>query len=131
MDDAIKAAWKDKLMSGDFPQGQGWLRSWNPSTEKWAYCCLGVACEISGLGKWVEFTSEDGVLVSSYLGADQYLPAEVAEWMGLENHHDEGTPQAVFADMNDCDKSFEIIANNVDAVLDGTYDDSSDDDDTY
>lgn len=77
MDDAIKAAWKDKLMSGDFPQGQGWLRSWNPDMERWEYCCLGVACEISGLGEWVAFTSNSGVLVSSYFGESQYLPHDV------------------------------------------------------
>lgn len=39
---------KQALLSGKYKQGTGCLRS-----NKDEYCCLGVACDISGLGKWV------------------------------------------------------------------------------
>ena len=45
------------LRSGRYEQTMGTLRR-NPPTE--SYCCLGVACEISGLGMWINGTYRIG-----------------------------------------------------------------------
>ena len=39
--------WVSELRSGKYPQTSGQLRD-----SEGAYCCLGVACEISNLGEW-------------------------------------------------------------------------------
>ena len=65
--------WVAALRSGDYKQGRGDLHI--PDDR---YCCLGVACEISGLGKWREYSYViDGM---DYVGD---LPVPVAEWLGL------------------------------------------------
>ena len=38
--------WVEALRSGDFPQTTSTL------ADSDGYCCLGVACDISGLGRW-------------------------------------------------------------------------------
>ena len=38
--------WVDALRSGKYQQARGALKTGD------AYCCLGVACDISGLGTW-------------------------------------------------------------------------------
>jgi hypothetical protein len=47
---ARKAAWLYALRSGDYLQGQGQLKI--ETEEGPRYCCLGVACEVSGVGQW-------------------------------------------------------------------------------
>lgn len=47
-----RAKWIRALCSGRYKQTQSNLRWIDMSGEK--YCCLGVACQISGLGKWDE-----------------------------------------------------------------------------
>ena len=54
--------WANALLSGKYYQGKGQLK-----TKSGAYCCLGVACEVSG--KW--FDGEWGL-----------EPAEVTMWYG-------------------------------------------------
>lgn len=67
--------WLRALESGKFRRAVGVLA--NPTkTGKMRYCCLGVACEVSGLGKW-----EDGI----YLGNDVVLPVGVQDWLGAKN----------------------------------------------
>jgi hypothetical protein len=53
MNEEIKERWKIELCSGKYPQGDGYLRQWNIDTQQCEYCCLGVLCEMSGLGEWV------------------------------------------------------------------------------
>ena len=38
--------WLQALESGEYKQARGSLRKGN------AFCCLGVACDVSGMGKW-------------------------------------------------------------------------------
>jgi hypothetical protein len=44
---AFKKKWLKALRSGDYQQGEAYLKnkSWDEATE---YCCLGVACEVAG-----------------------------------------------------------------------------------
>ena len=46
MDPAFKAKWLEALRSGRYRQGQGHLHIADD------FCCLGVACDISGHGEW-------------------------------------------------------------------------------
>jgi hypothetical protein len=47
VDKELKAKWLSALRSGEYKQGRQRLR-----THDGAMCCLGVLCEISGIGKW-------------------------------------------------------------------------------
>lgn len=47
MNAELKAKWLAALRSGEYVQGEGRLRG-----EGNSYCCLGVLCDISGLGDW-------------------------------------------------------------------------------
>lgn len=64
------------LRSGRYSQTQKTLR------EGDAFCCLGVACDISGVGSWDE---HDVYLVDS-ARATHLLPIEVSEYFGLETN---------------------------------------------
>lgn len=78
------------LRSGEYEQGRNSLRTRGDS-----YCCLGVACDISGLGKWekresalsFDFTDWEYVIRDSngekVASDSSTLPAPVAQWLGM------------------------------------------------
>lgn len=77
------------LESGKYHQGNEKLR---PSQRK--YCCLGVACDISGLGKWDDKGLEGGYFYVINSDdpleaemADYYLPEAVQEWLGVTDNN--------------------------------------------
>lgn len=115
----IKAAWKTNLRSGEFAQGSGQLRSWDSTKKVWTYCCLGILCEMSGLGEWEVREAADGSRYSTYLGSKHYLPDEVAEWAGIApvNSAEEGVQQRI-GTMNDSGATFLNIADALDATHD-------------
>lgn len=47
------------------------------------YCCLGVACDISGIAKWEK--SPHYPKTSSYLNRDGSLPRAVQKWLGIND----------------------------------------------
>jgi|688.fasta_scaffold08051_1 hypothetical protein len=47
MNGELKAKWLEALRSGWYKQGQGRLRDENNQ-----FCCLGVLCDVGGLGTW-------------------------------------------------------------------------------
>lgn len=49
--------WVDALRSGKYPMGYGRLAPRDDEGNE-SYCCLGVACEVAGLRKWVNVDSE-------------------------------------------------------------------------
>src|SRR5688572_22889210 len=72
--------WVEALRSGKYEQARQRLRVEN------SMCCLGVACDISGLGHWHPAGDEDGVIVDYITLRDQRrndLPQEVQDWLGL------------------------------------------------
>lgn len=69
-------AWCEKLRSGDIPQATLALK-----TEK-GMCCLGVACDISGLGTWGDRPNSMGWF--DFEGATKYLPDNVMDHLGLK-----------------------------------------------
>jgi len=81
---AHRKQWVDALRSGKYKQGTGRLRDGD------MYCCLGIACDISGLGEWIEDWSKDGNNFDhafSYFVDDVampgLLPNSVQDWLGV------------------------------------------------
>ena len=75
--------WIEALESGDYTQARGYLRNGN------SYCCLGVACDISGMGKWLKVNDEEGHNYYVYQMDEvnhesSILPKEVADWLGID-----------------------------------------------
>jgi hypothetical protein len=103
--------WVDALRSRKYQQAQGHLRNGD------SFCCLGVACDISGIGTWTEY----GYTINHY-GNNNLLPKEVRNWLGLKDNaggHDIGTPQAThLAWENDHGTTFEQIADVIEANAD-------------
>lgn len=84
------------LRSGDYKQGRTVLRSaavdedGKPNKEGGKHCCLGVACDISGLGEWRTTSDEDDegdtTMVYQVTKHDReaaILPLAVAEYFGF------------------------------------------------
>lgn len=74
--------WVDALRSGEYSQTTGTLRSsgyYDPKSGP-AYCCLGVACDVSGLGEWSTEMDHDG----EYLSNGGFLPSLVVNHFGLD-----------------------------------------------
>lgn len=91
--------WLEALESGKYEQTIGALR------DSKGFCCLGVACDISGLGDWV--------VDKLYLGNSGLLPDEVQEYFSLRDNEGEPRDPRKFTPltaMNDKGKSFKEIA---------------------
>jgi hypothetical protein len=98
--------WVDALRSGKYQQAQGHLRNGD------SFCCLGVACDISGIGTW----TESGYSINHY-GSYKLLPKEVRNWLGLKDIS--GSYGAThLAWENDQGKTFEQIADLIEANAD-------------
>ena len=79
--------WFEGLRSGKYKQTAGYLSTKNEK-GKWAYCCLGVACEIAmenGVELEVMEQNVDGVMVKFYNGEEAHLPDAVQTWLGFDN----------------------------------------------
>jgi hypothetical protein len=116
----------EALESGRYLQAGLGLRAGN------GYCCLGVGCDISGLGHWevweeceIGIGSELPVFayVIDELAESFYLPADVREWLGVSksqimlNKSDDPQAGLTAAKLNDTGVEFMEIA----AVLREVY----------
>lgn len=99
------------LRSGEYRQGMGMLR-----TKDNEFCCLGVACDLyakeNGLD-WQEIA--DGSW--KFNGYRNYLPSEVASWLGIDRWGDFNQETAL-SSMNDAGATFEEIADIIDIIDD-------------
>ena len=109
--------WVAALRSGKYPQTKGYLH------DLAGYCCLGVACEISGLGEW----GDDGTYLTPDSSDDRSLPTGVAHWLGLNpdagsegSFLDDGH-QTCLSGENDSGKSFAEIADIIEAHADELF----------
>lgn len=115
--------WVKALRSGQYKQGRGYLRSYRDQ-----YCCLGVACDLSGCGKWSYTPDRDLFLYQDHTSApqDRIPPVEVLEYFGItgDGRLIEGeTPYVVFWELNDlANLTFDQIADYIEWT-DGGYDD--------
>lgn len=121
MNPEVKRLWLEALRSGDYKQGAQRLR-WSEST----YCCLGVLCEISGVGEWK--TDKAGTLRYSTRtdepGNVSTTPDEVSWWAGLPFFGEDSStgflrdnPQQQLAKMNDELPGFDVIADWIEENL--------------
>ncbi len=76
--------WIDALRSGKYTQGRNRLKNNDNS-----FCCLGVACDISGLGEWkfIDLDTSPG-----FVSGDEELtatpPSSVWEQLGLPRQYE-------------------------------------------
>lgn len=108
MNKDVMTKWVAALRSGKYKQGQKALCT---TTNK--YCCLGVLCDISGLGKFGLNDTYPNLKV--YLGQASAVPKPVQAWAGLQSSAGY-FPKRVqrktcLRRMNDDGFSFEEIAN--------------------
>lgn len=112
--------WVEALRSGEFTQTQNYLFDGN------GYCCLGVACVLhareTGNEGFIlteaEFEDENTYM---YLGANELLPDEVREWLGLatENGKYDGSDLTTDNDSNDA--TFDDIAGIIECEPEGLF----------
>lgn len=83
MDERIKEEWIRRLESGNYKQGEGYLKRRGSDGEV-RYCCLGVLMEMA---------AEEGVITSVEDGGRWYfdsdgvgLTRKVMEWAGIEGN---------------------------------------------
>lgn len=98
----------EALQSGRYEQGFSRLR-----TRYDQYCCLGVACDISGLGEWV--LESDGWYYKVGDNADYaVMPKAVADWLGTTDGGEFFQPDRLIGSLagkNDNGATFEQIAS--------------------
>lgn len=96
---SVKAQWVKDLRSGEYEQGQSYLRRDNG--EKDRFCCLGVLAEQAvkagaipapelhdGLYYYLDDKFDKGKVTGEEFGQACSLPRKVAEWAGVP--HEEG-----------------------------------------
>ena len=107
IDPEFKAKWLEALRSGRYPQTRDRLRG------KFGFCCLGVACDISGKGTWKASLSGQQVFVSPYGSSKTCIPYHLREESGLT-----GTEHKSLANLNDRRKAtFANIADWIERNL--------------
>jgi hypothetical protein len=111
MNSEIKTKWLAALRSGKYKQGRSMLLD----TVDRSYCCLGVLCEVSGLGSW----SGGTYAMDPAFGKASYIPFDIADLLGLESD-----PRVPFqanrlglAQLNDRGLTFLQIADLIEAHL--------------
>ena len=101
------------LRSGKYRQTQNSLRSGG------SFCCLGVACDISGLGEW-----HIKEYLYIYLKKTERLPKEVMKYYGFKNivgaFFRDGHKDSLMG-LNDIGVSFEKIASIIEREPEGMF----------
>ena len=115
--------WVKALRSGDYQQAQGTLRKGD------SFCCLGVACDISGVDEWRKVETNDGTFYYEYLvGNWQSLAVEIADYYGMRDGFggfwiDPGNKISSLSTLNDRGLSFDEIANIIEKEPEGLFTD--------
>lgn len=80
---ANRRTWLAALRSGNLQQATGTLaRRPGPDSEAWGYCCLGVACEVLGIEKRIDYTTISyGIDEAGW--SDSHLPAAAMHRLGF------------------------------------------------
>lgn len=123
MDQEVKAKWVAALRSGDYIQGQGFLKTTDEHGAK--HCCLGVLCDLAVLEGVTTAHEVEGDAHRTTIyarGYDCFPPREVWEWAGLGNDNPEvdipgQEEKRSLVDLNDSGKSFSEIADRIEGSL--------------
>lgn len=105
---AHRKIWVDALRSGKYNQTTGYLQ------DARGFCCLGVACDISGLGEWTETLNCMGKPIKAYNNFKADLPQIVTTWLGLKDSFGQYSATSLSTD-NDTGKSFLEIADTIES----------------
>lgn len=92
-----KRLWLEALRSGEYKQGQYYMR--NGGT----YCCLGVLQEVA---------QKAGVVFTPDWGSTSFIPSPVGKWIGIDFQKGED-----LAAMNDSGESFNQIADYIEREI--------------
>lgn len=108
---AHRAKWVEALRSGRYRQGAGYLN------RDGAMCCLGVACDLSGVGEWKPADKISVFVVGGERDGRSLPPTVVLRFMGLHDQFGSFGTEHVesLADMNDSGKSFAEIADIIES----------------
>jgi hypothetical protein len=106
MNPQIKQKWVSALRSGEYQQGQLYLRTNS------GFCCLGVLCDLYGKENNVEWNlvEDEDSNYYRFQGNAASLPFSIVEWSGIE-----GTNPAIgfipLSVLNDRGSTFNEIAD--------------------
>ena len=109
MDEELLNKWLKALRSGEYTQARNALSQTYPDGTS-SYCCLGVLCDISGLGEWIDDGCNDPDMVykvKNRLYEGEYIPSE----LGLDH-----SLCTTLARKNDTGADFEEIADYIEDV---------------
>ena len=114
MESKMKKKWIKALRSGDYDQTDQKMVSHDDK-----FCCLGVLCNISGAGEWIEpgnlfnidwlYLVEINGVKHSHFG---HVPDKYADSIGLSE-----SDQVMLANMNDDGDPFSKIADYIEEYL--------------
>lgn len=110
----IKNRWVSALRSGEYSQGQSYLK-----TPKGDFCCLGVLCDMflkDHNREWVEDSRGEPYFKTETCSEYHHLPREVYEWAGISSFSPTvKTPEGEIelVTLNDEGVSFNEIANYI------------------
>lgn len=114
----------DALRSGDYQQTTGTLR------DDTGHCCLGVGCDISGLGTWKEQPERGAYAYETAVDTDSgLLPADVRTWLGFRSVDGrfkspvpiEGQTHSSLSGRNDAGLTFAEIADIIESEPEGLF----------
>ena len=111
--------WIEALRSGEYKQTSAAL------VDPYGYCCLGVACNISGLGHWEQregnhFQHYKCVTNNDYVDyAYGDLPLKVMHWLGLDSLVGDYEDSDLITNNDVDDLSFEQIADIIEEEPEG------------
>lgn len=121
MNPEVKAKWVAALRSGKYQQASGTLN------DEGRFCCLGVLCEISGLGAWGEHNGDGLIPYETSKDKETDLaPHSVCDWAGFQEGSNPQlrVPTVVIEEEreglhehNDAGKTFAEIADAIEEQL--------------
>jgi hypothetical protein len=86
------------------------------------FCCLGLACLISGLGRYLRHEDSFGFFIDKGLAGVTYLPEEVSDYFGFSNHcgtFKRNGELTNLASLNDDGFTFEQLADIIESEPEG------------
>lgn len=105
----VAEKWVEALRSGKYKQTRSQLRDLS------GYCCLGVLCDISGLGNFIPSPDGSGY---DFLGSLGILPGAVVSYSGIKTVNGELEGYRNLAFVNDNRGSFDQIADIIEKYWD-------------
>lgn len=124
----FKTKFLKALRSGNYEQGSGFLKIKNDKTDKFEYCCLGVACHIAGVtglnkkciiknGTYGDVLGNGIVIIDGTQNLKHILKSIGKVPEILRGNPTENNIVNKLVSMNDNGKSFKVIANWIEKHL--------------